>query len=531
MFKKIARLILSVFFVLLMLVPNPLKAVELPIVSGLRVYQTLYCMLVPSYILSSFPYLVTNSKKFGFVGGGGNSVIEALSTGVSVSLAAANLTKNVNTNGWLKGPLIATMTTISQGIALSPSLLGCLNLGSPMDTNSKIDKILNSLSSRISSFGDIVKESESYQQNILIQTLGKINAQAATQFTANALIWYLGKTIGNASNLQSDLTMDSILLAFEGLIKTTDSVVMPAYGVVNLPDLIIGQGSYISFVADLIYITFGALLIISMWKLKNISDNYQAQIGYEYMKFATTTVAKMLIVSSIAFVGFGYLYQLSYLVYFALANSFGLNQISFWALDVVLNYGVNSLLPAVRAVFSNTGNNASSLLQSIQQAGISLFAIFMQVTIIMRISTVVVKPLIAGSFSGLILPIAVVLIVLDWFKESMKNVVVWLINNLFILVIAIPVLIFGILTLIAFNLTIIPSVAIQNINQGGIGLDSTMASLITLFVLKGFIETIVESVNSVSNLVFSAINMDTSRMDRERDALMVGKVGGSVFKG
>ncbi len=283
------------------------------------------------------------------------------------------------------------MATISQGIALSPSLLGCLNLGSPMDTNSKIDKIINSLSSRISSFGNIVKESESYQQNILIQTLGKINAQVATQFTADALIWYLGKTIGNASNLQSDLTMDSILLAFEGLIKTTDSVVMPAYGVVNLPDLIIGQGSYISFVANLIYVTFGALLIISMWKLKNISDNYQAQIGYEYMKFATTTVAKMLIVSSIAFVGFGYLYQLSYLVYFALANSFGLNQISFWALDVVLNYGVNSLLPAVRAVFSNTGNNASSLLQSIQQAGISLFAIFMQVTIIMRVKPPLAK--------------------------------------------------------------------------------------------------------------------------------------------
>ncbi len=70
-------------------------------------------MLVPSYILSSFPYLVTNSKKFGFVGGGGNSVIEALSTGVSVSLAAANLTKNVNTNGWLKGPLIATIIKLS----------------------------------------------------------------------------------------------------------------------------------------------------------------------------------------------------------------------------------------------------------------------------------------------------------------------------------------------------------------------------------------------------------------------------------
>ncbi len=74
--------------------------------------QTLYCMLVPGYILSSFPYLVTNSKKFGFVGGGGNSVIEALTTGVSVSLAAANLTKNINTNGWAKGSLIAGLTTM-----------------------------------------------------------------------------------------------------------------------------------------------------------------------------------------------------------------------------------------------------------------------------------------------------------------------------------------------------------------------------------------------------------------------------------
>ncbi len=74
--------------------------------------QTLYCMLVPGYILSSFPYLVTNSKKFGFVGGGGNSVIEALTTGVSVSLAAANLTKNINTNGWAKGSLIAGPTTM-----------------------------------------------------------------------------------------------------------------------------------------------------------------------------------------------------------------------------------------------------------------------------------------------------------------------------------------------------------------------------------------------------------------------------------
>ncbi len=252
---------------------------------------------------------------------------------------------------------------------------------------------------------------------------------------------------------------------------------------------------------------------------------------HEYIKFTGWTVAKMLILSGIAFAAFGYLYKFTYLIYFTLANSFGLNQIIFWALDVVLNYSVNSLLPAVRAVFSNTGNNASSLLQSIQQAGIALFAIFMQVTVVMRISTVIMKPLIAGSFSGLVIPIALVLIVLDWFKESMKNVVVWLINNLFMLVIAVPVLIFGVLTLIAFNLTIIPSVAIQNTNQGGIGFDSTMASLITLFVLKGFIETIIESINSVSNLIFSAINMDTSRMDRERDALMVGKVGGSVFKG
>ncbi|EMH45109.1 hypothetical protein HMPREF1430_00137 [Helicobacter pylori GAM96Ai] len=526
-----ARLFLSVFFIFFTIVPNPLKAIELPVVSGLRVYQTLYCMLVPSYILSSFPYLVTNSKKFGFVGGGGNSVIEALTTGVSVSLAAANLTKNINTNGWAKGSLIAGLTTLTQGIALSPSLLGCLNLGSPMDTNAKIDKILDSLGDRISNFGNLVQESEAYQQNILMQTLGKINAQATTQFTADALLWYLGKTIGNAKNMQSDELAPTILTAFEGIVKSTDSLVMPAYGVVNLPDLIIGQGSYLSFVVNLIYLTFGAFVIMSLWKLKNISDNYQAQIGYEILRFTGGTVVKMLIVSGIAFVGFSYLYKLSYLVYFALANSFGLNQIGFWALDVVLNYSVNSLLPAVRAVFSNTGNNASSLLQSIQQAGIALFAIFMQVTVIMRISTVVVKPLIAGSFSGLVIPIALVLIVLDWFRESMKNVVVWLINNLFILVIAVPILIFGILTLIAFNLTIIPSVAIQNVDQGGIGLDSTMASLITLFVLKGFIETIIESVNSVSNLIFSAISMDTNRMDRERDALMVGKVGGSVFKG
>ncbi len=334
------RLFLSVFFIFFTIVPNPLRAIELPVVSGLRVYQTLYCMLVPSYILSSFPYLVNNSKKFGFVGGGGNSVIEALTTGVSVSLAAANLTKNINTNGWAKGSLIAGLTTITQGIALSPSLLGCLNLGSPMDTNAKIDKILDSLGDRISSFGNLVTESEAYQQNILMQTLGKINAQATTQFSADALLWYLGKTVGNAKNMQSDELAPTILTAFEGIVKSTDSLVMPAYGVVNLPDLIIGQGSYLSFVVNLIYLTFGAFVIMSLWKLKNISDNYQAQIGYEILRFTGGTVVKMLIVSGIAFVGFSYLYKLSYLVYFALANSFGLNQIGFWALDVVLNYSL-----------------------------------------------------------------------------------------------------------------------------------------------------------------------------------------------
>ncbi|ADN79661.1 cag pathogenicity island protein [Helicobacter pylori 908] len=162
---------------------------------------------------------------------------------------------------------------------------------------------------------------------------------------------------------------------------------------------------------------------------------------------------------------------------------------------------------------------------------ISLFAIFMQVTIIMRISTVVVKPLIAGAFSGIVFPIAVCLIVLDWFKDSMKNILIWFINNLFILVLAIPILLFGVLALLAFNLTITPSVAIQNINQGGLGIDSTIASLITLFILKGFIETIIESVNAIVNTIFSSVSMDGSRMDRERDALMVGRVGGSMFKG
>ncbi|GAA7268421.1 hypothetical protein ID0481_14910 [Helicobacter pylori] len=80
-------------------------------------------------------------------------------------------------------------------------------------------------------------------------------------------------------------------------------------------------------------------------------------------------------------------------------------------------------------------------------------------------------------------------------------------------------------------MTITPSVAIQNINQGGLGIDSTIASLITLFILKGFIETIIESVNAIVNTIFSSVSMDGSRMDRERDALMIGRVGGSMFKG
>ncbi|PUD33692.1 cag pathogenicity island protein, partial [Helicobacter pylori] len=120
---------------------------------------------------------------------------------------------------------------------------------------------------------------------------------------------------------------------------------------------------------------------------------------------------------------------------------------------------------------------------------------------------------------------------LDWFKDSMKNILIWFINNLFILVLAIPILLFGVLALLAFNLTITPSVAIQNINQGGLGIDSTIASLITLFILKGFIETIIESVNAIVNTIFSSVSMDGSRMDRERDALMIGRVGGSMFKG
>ncbi len=51
------------------------------------------------------------------------------------------------------------------------------------------------------------------------------------------------------------------------------------------------------------------------------------------------------------------------------------------------------------------------------------------------------------------------------------------------------------------------------------------------FDLKGFIETIIESVNAIVNTIFSSVSMDGSRMDRERDALMVGRVGGSMFKG
>ncbi|MGN8534833.1 cag pathogenicity island protein, partial [Helicobacter pylori] len=50
-------------------------------------------------------------------------------------------------------------------------------------------------------------------------------------------------------------------------------------------------------------------------------------------------------------------------------------------------------------------------------------------------------------------------------------------------------------------------------------------------ILKGFIETIIESVNAIVNTIFSSVSMDGSRMDRERDALMVGRVSGSMFKG
>ncbi len=277
---KKARLSLSVIFIFLIIVPNSLKAIELPVVSGLRVYQTLYCMLVPSYVLSNFPYLVTNTKNLGFYSGGGNTLIEALTTGVSVSLTAANLAKYINTDGWITGPIFAGFSTLAQGVALTPSFIGCLNWGSLMDTSSKIDKILDSLGYRISNYGSEIPKSEAYQQNILMQTLGKINAQAATQFTADALLWYLGRTIANAKTMQDVETAPMILTAFETLLKSSDAVVMPAYGVVNLPDLIIGQGSYLSFVVNLIYLTFGAFIILSLWKLKNISDNYQSQIGY-----------------------------------------------------------------------------------------------------------------------------------------------------------------------------------------------------------------------------------------------------------
>lgn len=42
---------------------------------------------------------------------------------------------------------------------------------------------------------------------------------------------------------------------------------------------------------------------------------------------------------------------------------------------------------------------------------------------------------------------------------------------------------------------------------------------------------IIESVNVIVNIIFSFVFMDGSRMDRERDVLMVGRVGGFMFKG
>ncbi len=36
-----------------LIVPNWLKAIDLPIVSNLKIYQTVYCMLIPSYVLTN----------------------------------------------------------------------------------------------------------------------------------------------------------------------------------------------------------------------------------------------------------------------------------------------------------------------------------------------------------------------------------------------------------------------------------------------------------------------------------------------
>ncbi len=533
---NIKRTFLITIISFFLIVPNWLKAIDLPIVSNLKIYQTVYCMLIPSYVLTnkSFADILTGYTSIGASGSGkssGQGVIEALSTPLATSLAASNLVKYLNTLGPLWGSAWASVATAIQGFALTPSS-GC-NFGWNALINKNIDvsmdSVLDNLSNKIQNFtkGGI---EDNVKGNVLLQIIGSITAQASTNITADGLIWLIGKEF-TANKLQNNATAMLAFAALESVVKGADAAVLPAYGVVNLPDIIIGQGSYLDFVSYLIYIVFGIFVFISFMKLRDISSNIQINIGFEYMRFVGGTLFKMAMVSFIAYAGFGYLYKISYSIYFGLAGAFGLNQVLFWALDLVLNYTVNSILPAVRAVFSNVGNNAPSLLQGLQVAGISLFAIFMQVTIIMRISTVVVKPLIAGAFSGIVFPIAVCLIVLDWFKDSMKNILIWFINNLFILVLAIPILLFGVLALLAFNLTITPSVAIQNINQGGLGIDSTIASLITLFILKGFIETIIESVNAIVNTIFSSVSMDGSRMDRERDALMVGRVGGSMFKG
>lgn len=78
----------------------------------------------------------------------------------------------------------------------------------------------------------------------------------------------------------------------------------------------------------------------------------------------------------------------------------------------------------------------------------------------MRISIVVVKFLIVGVFSGIVFFIVVSLIVLDWFKDFMKNILIWFINNLFILVLVIFILFFGVLVLLVFNLIIMSFVVI-----------------------------------------------------------------------
>lgn len=78
----------------------------------------------------------------------------------------------------------------------------------------------------------------------------------------------------------------------------------------------------------------------------------------------------------------------------------------------------------------------------------------------MRISIVVVKFLIVGVFSGIVFFIVVCLIVLDWFKDFMKNILIWFINNLFILVLVIFILFFGVLVLLVFNLIIMSFVVI-----------------------------------------------------------------------